>query len=75
VRYPRAFGRDNIGITRLSVFFSRRSFLISTRRFLAALVRGRPFMAFSSEIEHSLGERGFTRAASRSLTHCYLTDY
>jgi hypothetical protein len=40
--------RDNIGITRLSVFFSQRSFLILTRRFLAALVRGRPFIGLSS---------------------------
>jgi hypothetical protein len=41
-------GRESIGITRLSVFLSRRSFLINKRRFLEALVRGRPFMAFSS---------------------------
>lgn len=41
------FRRDSIGITRLKVFFSRRSFFIFTRRFFAALVLGRPFIASS----------------------------
>src|SRR6476620_3625236 len=35
------FGRDSIGITRLVVFFNLRSILIRTRRFFAAVVRGR----------------------------------
>jgi hypothetical protein len=35
------FGRESIGMTRLVVFFSLRSSLTRTRRFLAAVVRGR----------------------------------
>src|SRR5436190_15063705 len=35
------FGRDSIGMTRLVVFFNLRSILIRTRRFFAAVVRGR----------------------------------
>ena len=34
-------------MTRLIVFFSRRSFFMRTRRFFAALVRGRPFIDHS----------------------------
>jgi hypothetical protein len=41
------FGRDSIGITRLNVFFKRRSALTLTRRFFDALVLGRPFMVSS----------------------------
>lgn len=35
------FGRESIGMTRLVVFFNLRSSFIRTRRFLAAVVRGR----------------------------------
>ena len=38
--------RDNIGITRLSVFFKRRSVLIPMRRFFEPLVLGRPFIVY-----------------------------
>jgi hypothetical protein len=38
------FGRDSIGITRLSVFLWRRSSFTFMRRFFDAFVRGLPFM-------------------------------
>src|SRR5213596_3580215 len=53
-RFPRCtlhaahfLGLDNIGITRLSVFFRRRLFLTFMILFLEASVRGRAFMASS----------------------------
>src|SRR5205085_1783402 len=42
------FGRDSIGITRLSVFLCRRSVFTCMRRFFDALVRGLPFMIIGS---------------------------
>jgi hypothetical protein len=41
------FGRDSIGITRLSVFLWRRSSFTFMRRFFDAFVRGLPFMVGS----------------------------
>jgi hypothetical protein len=65
------FGRDSIGMTRLSVFLWRRSSFTFMRRFFDAFVRGLPFIVGSfSFCDH--GDFGgyflrFPRLAARGL--------
>jgi hypothetical protein len=66
------FGRDSIGMTRLSVFFSRRSLFTFMRRFFDAFVRGLPFIVGSFNFRSGMQRIGCAvRALNESQSFFY----